>query len=108
MHALRPAYLEELHTGADTFTGERVLEVGCGPLAPVLQFAGCERHGIDPFAGQYLEIGWPLYAAGDRHLRTESESTDTQRMTAVIPFIRFRPVIARVNALLPGWPLPSR
>jgi SAM-dependent methyltransferase len=62
MHQMRPSYLEELQIAADAFVGERVLEVGCGPLAPILQFTGCDRHGVDPLTGQYVTAGWPLYA----------------------------------------------
>jgi SAM-dependent methyltransferase len=61
MHQLRPAYWEELQLEGDAFTRRRVLEVGCGPLAPVLQFQECERHGIDPLIGAYIKAGWPLY-----------------------------------------------
>lgn len=59
-HHLRPAYLEQLQLKADSFSGKRVLEVGCGPLAPVLQFIGCERHGLDPLIDLYKKAGWPL------------------------------------------------
>jgi SAM-dependent methyltransferase len=61
LHAVRPSYLEELALAADALDGMRVLEVGCGPLVPLQQFTGCERHAIDPLADKYLEAGWPLY-----------------------------------------------
>jgi ubiquinone/menaquinone biosynthesis C-methylase UbiE len=61
MHRLRPTYHEELKLGGDFFSGKRVLEVGCGPLVPLLQFTNCIRHGIDPLANLYIEAGWPLY-----------------------------------------------
>jgi hypothetical protein len=50
MHSLRPSYHEELKIERDHFTGRRVLEIGNGPLAPILQFDNCERHGIDPLS----------------------------------------------------------
>jgi SAM-dependent methyltransferase len=46
----------------DHFTGQRLLEVGSGPLVPVLQFTGCERHALDPLNDLYVASGWPLYA----------------------------------------------
>lgn len=61
MHQLRPTYWEELQADGGTFAGERVLEVGCGPLAPILQFEDCDRHGLDPLIDAYVAAGWPLY-----------------------------------------------
>jgi SAM-dependent methyltransferase len=61
MHRLRPAYWEELQLEEDAFRGRRVLEVGCGPLAPILQFEDCERYGVDPLIDAYVGAGWPLY-----------------------------------------------
>jgi hypothetical protein len=60
MHAMRPSYTEELRLEPDFFTGKRMLEVGSGPLAPVLQFTNCTRHCIDPLVNMYLSAGWPL------------------------------------------------
>lgn len=61
MHVLRPSYTEELRLERDSLAGKRVLEVGCGPLAPVLQFNGCIRHCIDPLVNLYMASGWPLF-----------------------------------------------
>jgi len=61
MHKVRPTYHEELQLDRGAFAGERVLEIGCGPLAPVLQFDDCERHGVDPLLDRYIETGWPIY-----------------------------------------------
>jgi SAM-dependent methyltransferase len=57
----RPYYMTHLLVEPDHFAGKRVLEVGCGPMAPVLQFYDCERHGIDPLINLYLDSGWPMY-----------------------------------------------
>jgi ubiquinone/menaquinone biosynthesis C-methylase UbiE len=59
-HQLRPHYLELLQLKGDHFQGQRVLEVGCGPLVPILQFTNCRRYGLDPLASSYKEVGWPL------------------------------------------------
>jgi SAM-dependent methyltransferase len=61
MHSIRPSYFEELQLQADSFRGNRVLEVGCGPLAPLLQFDGCDRVGLDPLIDLYIKSGWPMY-----------------------------------------------
>lgn len=61
-HVLRPVYVRRLMLSLDHFVGQRVLEVGSGPLSPVMQFADCERHGLDPLNDLYLRSGWPLYA----------------------------------------------
>jgi hypothetical protein len=44
---MSPSYHVELQLDADAFAGKRVLEIGCGPLVPILQFDDCERHGVD-------------------------------------------------------------
>ena len=59
-HKLRPHYLELLQLKSDYFQGKRVLEVGCGPMVPILQFTKCRRYGLDPLARLYKKVGWPL------------------------------------------------
>lgn len=61
MHDIRPSYHEELGLARDVFKGQRVLELGCGPLVPLLQFEGCTRHALDPLADVYMKAGWPIY-----------------------------------------------
>lgn len=61
LHARNPSCHEELDLAPDAFAGERVLELGCGPMVPLLQFEGCERHGLDPLIGAYAEAGWPVF-----------------------------------------------
>lgn len=61
LHRMVPHYPRILGIDADRFVGRRVLEVGCGPLAPIVQFGGCERHGLDPLVDSSLRSGWPLY-----------------------------------------------
>jgi ubiquinone/menaquinone biosynthesis C-methylase UbiE len=55
-----PRYLGALALDADALEGERVLDVGCGPLPNLLVFAACERHGIDPLVDRYRQAGYPL------------------------------------------------
>ena len=74
MHNMRPSYFEELQLGGDSFQGKRVLEVGCGPLAPILQFSNCIRHGIDPLIDRYLAAGWPLYEYDATFINAKAES----------------------------------
>ncbi len=62
MHKMRPSYTEELRIERDHFLGQRVLEVGCGPLVPILQFVDCDRYGLDPLLNMYMAACWPLYA----------------------------------------------
>jgi ubiquinone/menaquinone biosynthesis C-methylase UbiE len=73
MHHMRPSYHEEIGVGADHFVGQRVLEIGNGPLAPILQFDNCERHGVDPLNNSYMEAGWPLYAYDAKFLSIPAE-----------------------------------
>jgi SAM-dependent methyltransferase len=74
MHQIRPSYLEELQVERDCFRGKRILEVGCGPLAPVLQFPDCIRHGLDPLVHQYLLSGWPLQHYDVRFVSAKGEA----------------------------------
>ena len=73
-NVLRPSYLEKLKLEADCFTGKRVLEVGSGPTAPILQFTNCERHCVDPLVNVYMEAGWPLFAYDAKFINTGGES----------------------------------
>ena len=73
MHAIRPAYYEELQLDANTFAGQRILEVGCGPLIPSLQFVDCERHALDPLIETYMRAGWPLFDLDAKPMSTYGE-----------------------------------
>lgn len=73
IHQVRPIYHERLQLERGAFKGERVLEIGCGPLAPILQFDDCERHGIDPLLDRYIHTGWPIYDLEARLLNAHGE-----------------------------------
>lgn len=73
MHALRPHYTERLRIGKDHFRGQRVLEIGCGPFVPILQFADCIRHCVDPLVDLYMAAGWPLYDYDAKFINTGGE-----------------------------------
>jgi SAM-dependent methyltransferase len=74
MHHMRPSYLEELQLNRDYFLEKRVLEIGSGPLVPILQFEGCIRHCVDPLVGMYLAAGWPLFDYDAKFLSIGAES----------------------------------
>jgi ubiquinone/menaquinone biosynthesis C-methylase UbiE len=74
LHALRPHYTERLGIERDHFHGQRVLEIGCGPLAPILQFSNCARHCVDPLVDVYMTAGWPLYDYDAKFINTGGES----------------------------------
>jgi SAM-dependent methyltransferase len=71
---LRPTYTERLGLERDSFAGKRVLEIGCGPMAPILQFTNCERHGVDPLVNLYMAAGWPLFDYDAKFVNTGGES----------------------------------
>lgn len=91
LHAMRPTYTEELQIPIEKFKGQRVLEVGCGPLVPILQFIDCERHGLDPLIDRYKEIGFPLGKFDIRCVNAYAESIP-------YPDVYFDAVVS-VNAL---------
>jgi ubiquinone/menaquinone biosynthesis C-methylase UbiE len=74
MHALRPSYHEELKIDRKHFAGRRILEIGNGPLAPILQFEDCERHGVDTLNNMYVNAGWPLFEYDARFLSMGAEA----------------------------------
>ena len=74
VHALRPHYTERLRVDRQRFHGKRVLEIGCGPMAPILQFEDCSRHCIDPLVDVYMAAGWPLYEYDAKFINTGGES----------------------------------
>ena len=73
-NALRPTYWERLRLEQGHFKGKRVLEVGSGPMAPILQFSDCTRHCIDPLVNLYMQAGWPLFAYDAKFVNTGGES----------------------------------
>jgi SAM-dependent methyltransferase len=74
VHHIVPHYRTVLLIKEDEFVGKRVLEVGCGPLAPIMQFRDCERHGLDPLIESYIRGGWPLYDYGITFVNARAES----------------------------------
>ena len=74
MHAMRPHYTERLRIERSQFRGQRVLEIGCGPMAPILQLDDCTRHCIDPLVDVYMASGWPLYDYDAKFINTGGES----------------------------------
>jgi SAM-dependent methyltransferase len=64
LHRLYRDYLKRLALPPDSFAGKRVLDVGCGPLAPSQQFTGAQHHLADPLLDQYVASGWPMTEYG--------------------------------------------
>lgn len=73
-HAMRPHYLERLKLENDHFSGKRALEVGSGPMAPILQFTNCTRHCVDPLVNVYMTGGWPLFEYDAKFINVGAES----------------------------------
>lgn len=59
-------YLRHLGVPADVFAGTSVLEIGCGPVPYALCFTGCDITGLDPLAGLYQQVGYPLTSYSPR------------------------------------------
>lgn len=74
VHHLAAHYPDALGIGQDEFAHKKVLEVGCGPLAPIIQFRRCARHGLDPLLDLYVRCGWPLYDYGVTFVNARAES----------------------------------
>lgn len=72
----KPKYRADLDLPPDAFTGERVLDVGSGPMPSAECFEGCDLYCLDPLFPDYLHIGYPLhlYRAGTRFVHGRSEA----------------------------------
>lgn len=74
LHRMRPTYWEELQLAGDHFAGQRILEVGCGPLIPSLQFTATEHHALDPLLNAYRGIGFPVDEFGATLVNSGAET----------------------------------
>ena len=68
-------YPARLALPADHFRGQRILDVGCGPLPVALGFTDCDVYGVDPLIDEYLKAGFPLerYPPRMKYLRGSAE-----------------------------------
>ncbi len=64
LHRIYTDYLKRLMLEPNHFVGKKVLDVGCGPLAPSQQFVGAEHHLADPLLETYIASGWPMKKYG--------------------------------------------
>lgn len=53
-------YLLDLNLDANSFSGEKVLDIGAGPHPSALCFLGSEIYGMDPLMEDYKELGYPI------------------------------------------------
>ncbi len=68
-----PRYKRDLGLADDSFAGQRVLDVGCGPHGGLIGFERCEAWGADHLIAEYQAIGYPLDAHGIRYVPAKSE-----------------------------------
>jgi len=54
-------YLEDLKLEMDAFAGERILDIGSGPLASAAVFSDCELYCLDPLLPLYILAGFPIH-----------------------------------------------
>jgi SAM-dependent methyltransferase len=59
-------YLQHLRIPSDYFKGQRILDVGCGPIPYALAFENCDIVGVDPLIDYYREIGYPMKKYSER------------------------------------------
>jgi len=57
----KPKYLHDLMLPENAFAGERLLDIGAGPIPSALAFCDCELYCLDPLYHRYLAAGYPLH-----------------------------------------------
>jgi len=73
-----PRYCKDLYLQEDSFEGQRILDLGCGPHAGIIGFKGCERHGADHLLSGYKSIGYPLDDHPITYVESKSEGLPYQ------------------------------
>jgi len=73
LNSVSQNYVKKLGLPANFFAGKRVLDVGCGPLAPSQQFKDAEHHITDALLDRYIASGWPLKEYGMKHTCCHAE-----------------------------------
>lgn len=68
-----PRYRRDLYLNERSFSGQRILDLGCGPHCGVIGFRDAEKHGADHLISEYKRIGYPLDAHGVRYCAAKSE-----------------------------------
>lgn len=58
-----PRYKNDLYLTDNSFEGQRILDVGCGPSGGIIGFKNCEKYAVDHLINEYKKIGYPL----DKH-----------------------------------------
>jgi ubiquinone/menaquinone biosynthesis C-methylase UbiE len=54
-------YLRELDLSPEAFRGQRILDIGAGPVPSATVFTGAEVYSLDPLLSQYVRAGFPLH-----------------------------------------------
>jgi ubiquinone/menaquinone biosynthesis C-methylase UbiE len=57
----KPKYLHDLKLAPGAFSGEKILDLGAGPMPSALCFNNCLVYCLDPLYHKYLEAGFPLH-----------------------------------------------
>ncbi|MDD4735004.1 MAG: class I SAM-dependent methyltransferase [Kiritimatiellae bacterium] len=68
-------YKRFLNVRDDSFTGMKVLDVGCGPTCGLIGFKNCEKYGLDHLLDVYRMIGFPLNEHGVTYINARGEDT---------------------------------
>lgn len=70
-----PRYMQALGLTEASFSGMKVLDVGCGPHGGLMLFRDCEKYGIDHLVEGYRAIGYPLEQHGITYVDCKAEET---------------------------------
>ncbi len=61
----KPKYLQDLGLSAKSFSGDKLLDIGAGPLPSAVCFENADLYCLDPLYSQYVAAGYPLHYYGN-------------------------------------------
>ncbi|MBA2459326.1 MAG: class I SAM-dependent methyltransferase [Gemmatimonadales bacterium] len=72
---MQDSYPTRLAVPRDYFRGQRILDVGCGPLPLALGFTGCDIYGVDQLIHRYKRLGYPIekFSSRMRYIQSSAE-----------------------------------
>ncbi|PKK89729.1 MAG: hypothetical protein CVV64_13065 [Candidatus Wallbacteria bacterium HGW-Wallbacteria-1] len=69
-----PRYKNDLYLNPNSFSGQKILDLGCGPHGGIIGFENCEKYGVDALIDSYKTLGYPLDEHPIKYFNARSEA----------------------------------